>query len=63
MSQIDLLLPALIGSLLVFFPQIFFKPRMLVLNYDRKIKTVRRVGFLVLALTAVGLLLIRFPVR
>lgn len=63
MNQLDLLLPALIGSLLALFPQIFFKPKLLVLNYDRKIKAVRRVGFVVLALSAVGFLLIRFPVR
>lgn len=60
MNELHLFLPALIGCILTFFPQTFFKPKPLVLNYERKTAAVRRVGLAMLAGTALGLLLIRF---
>lgn len=46
---LDLALPALVALIMILFPQVFFKPRPLVLDFDRKTRTVRRFGFAILA--------------
>jgi hypothetical protein len=52
MSSIDIFIPLVVGCVMIFFPQVFFKKKK-VLDYEDKVLKLRVIGGLLIGVAAV----------